>query len=169
MTALYVLANQYMELAEKLADADFDAQTIADTIESSGITDELSAKAQGLEYVARGALAHHDAIDAEIARLQALKAKRDKVAQGLRDYLLENMERAGIGRIECPMFSISLRRNPPAVEILDAAALPKEFWRTPEPKPPVAAPDKARIKEALARGEDVLGARLTQSTRLEVK
>lgn len=169
MTALYVLTNQYRELAEKLADADFDAQTVADTIEASGITDELSVKAQGIEYVARGALAHHDAIDAEIARLQALKAKRDKVAQGLRDYLKENMERAGIEKIECPMFSIGLRKNPPAVEVLDTAALPAAFWRTPEPKPPVASPDKSLIKAALQRGEDVPGARMTQSTRLEIK
>lgn len=169
MTALFVLTNQYLELAEKLADADFDAQTVADTIEASGITDELSVKAQGIEYVARGALSHHDAIDAEIARLQALKAKRDKVAQGLRDYLKDNMERAGIEKIECPMFSISIRKNPPSVEVFDTAMLPKELWRTPEPKPPVAAPDKARIKEALQHGEEVPGARLNQTTRLEVK
>jgi hypothetical protein len=169
MTALYVLSNQYRELAEKLADADFDAQTVADTIEASGITDELSVKAQGIEYVAREALAHHEAIDAEIARLQALKAKRDKLAQGLRDYLKANMERSGIEKIECPMFSIGIRKNPPAVEILDAATLPASFWRTPEPKPPVASPDKALIKAALQRGEDVPGARITQSTRLEIK
>jgi hypothetical protein len=169
MSALYVLTNQYLALAEKLADGDFDAQTVADTIEASGITDELSLKAQGIEYVARGTLAHHDAIDAEIARLQALKAKRDRLAQGLRDYLKENMERAGIEKIECPMFSISIRKNPPAVEVLDTSALPAAYWRTPEPRPPVAAPDKTSIKAALAKGEEVPGARLTQSTRLEVK
>lgn len=39
MTALYVLTNQYLALAEQLADGDFDATTIADTIEASGITD----------------------------------------------------------------------------------------------------------------------------------
>ncbi len=169
MSALYVLTNQYLALAEQLADGDFDAQTVADTIEASGITDELSVKAQGIEYVARGALAHHAAIDAEITRLQALKAQRDKVAQGLRDYLKVNMERAGIEKIDCPMFSISIRKNPPAVEVDDTSALPAAYWRTPEPKPPVAAPDKTAIKAALAKGEEVPGARLTQSTRLEVK
>ena len=168
MTALYVLTNEYLALAEKLADGDFDAQTVADTIEASGITDALAVKAQGLEYVARGAMAHHEAIDAEISRLQALKDKRSKVAQGLRDYLKDNMERAGIEKIECPMFSISIRKNPPSVEILDSLSLPKEFWRTPEPKPPVAAPDKAAIKAALQKGDEVMGAKLSQSTRLVV-
>ena len=152
MTALYVLTNDYLALAEKLADGDFDATTIADTIEASGITDELAVKAQGIEYVARGALAHHAAIDAEIARLTALRAKRDKVAQGLRDYLKDNMERAGIDKIECAMFSIGIRKNPPAVEVIDLVSLPAAYWRTPEPKPPVPAPDKAAIKAALQAG-----------------
>lgn len=169
MSALYVLTNQYLALAEKLADGDFDAQTVADTIEASGITDELSVKAQGIEYVARGALAHHAAIDAEITRLQALKAQRDRVAQGLRDYLKVNMERAGIEKIDCPMFSISIRKNPPAVEVDDTSALPAAFWRTPEPNPPVASPDKAAIKAALSKGETVPGARLVQNTRIEIK
>lgn len=169
MTALYVLTNQYLELAEKLADGDFDAQTIADTIEASGISDELAVKAQGIEFVARGAEAHHAAIDAEIARLTALKAHRQKVADGLRAYLKDNMERAGIEKIECPLFKLTIKKNPPSVEVIDPLSLPAEFWRTPEPKPPVAAPDKAAIKAALQDGKDVPGARLNQGTRLEVK
>lgn len=169
MTALYALTTQYLELAEKLAEGDFDAQTIADTIEASGITDELAIKAQGCEFIARGALAHHAAIDAEIARLQDLKASRERAAQAMREYIKSCMERAGIEKIECPLFKISIRSNPPAVEVTDPLSLPKEFWRTPEPKPPVAAPDKAAIKAALQSGVEVIGARLTQSTRLDIK
>lgn len=168
MTALYVLTNTYLALAERLADGDFDAQTIADTIEASGITDELSVKAQGIEHVARGAEAHNLAIDAEIARLQALKTQRTKVAAGLRSYLLDNMQRAGIEKIDCPLFSISIRKNPPSVEIIDQLSLPAKYMVTPEPKPPVAAPDKAAIKKAIAAGEDVPGARLVQGVRLNI-
>lgn len=168
MTALYVLSSRYLELAERLADGDFDLTTIEDTIEASGITDEIAVKAQGVEYVARGAEAHNAAIDAEIMRLQALKARRCKTAEGLRAYIKTSMEHAGIQKIECPMFSISIKHNPPAVEVIDSMSLPAEYWRTPEPKPPVAAPDKAAIKAALQAGKEVTGARLTQSTRLSV-
>lgn len=168
MTALYKLTNAYLELAEKLADGDFDAQTIADTIESSGISDELAVKAQGIEFVARGAESHNLAIDAEIARLQALKAHRNKVASGLRAYLLDNMQRADIEKIECPLFSISIRKNPPSVEIIDQLSLPSKFMVTPEPKPPVAQPDKSAIKKAIMAGEEVTGARLVQGVRLNI-
>lgn len=169
MTALYVITNNYLALAEKLADGDFDLQTIADTIEASGITDELAVKAQGIEFIAREAEKYGPMIDMEIDRLQALKASRAKVAQGLRDYLKSNMERAGIEKIECPLFKLSIKHNPPAVEITDTSSIPAEYWRTPEPKPPVAAPDKAAIKKALQSGIDVMGAKLTHGTRLEVK
>lgn len=168
MTALYALTNQYLALAEKLSDGDFDAATIADTIEASGITDEIAEKAQGLEYVARGAEAHNLAIDAEIARLQALKQHRMKVAAGLRGYLLDNMQRMQIERIDCPMFSISIRKNPPAVEIFDQLSLPAQFMVVPEPKPPVAPPDKKAIAAAIKAGQDVPGAKLVQGVRLNV-
>ena len=167
--ALYQLTNEYLALAEKLSEGDFDLQTIEDSIEASGITDELSIKAQGIEYVARGAEAYHAVIDAEIARLQALKASRDKVAAGLRAYLKSNMERAGIEKIECPFFKISIKKNPAAVEILDSLSLPSEYWRVPEPRPVMPTPDKAAIKKALDAGVDVIGARLVQGTRLDIK
>ena len=169
MTALYNISSQYLQLAETLADGDFDIATIDDTIEASGLIDEFADKAQALEFVARMASAHHTAIDAEIARLTALKAKRESIAAGVRKYLLDNMQRTGITKLTCPLFSISIANNPPATEVYDPLSLPPEFWRTPEPKPPVAAPDKAAIKTALQSGHNVPGAMLAQSQRLVVK
>jgi len=168
MTALYELTGQYRLLAERLADMDMDAQTIADTIEASGLMDDLQTKAQGVLMIAQGAESHNATIDAEIARLQALKAQRTKTAQGLRDYLLTNMLASGIEKIECPLFKISIRKNPPAVEILDQFDIPSALMVTPEPKPVVAAPDKSAIKKLLLAGSVVPGAQLTQGVRLVI-
>lgn len=169
MSSLFNLTGQYLALAHQLADADFDAATVADTIDASGIVDDIATKVQNIEHVARGAEAHNAAIDAEIARLQALKAHRVKVAQGLRDYIKQNMLTLGIERIECQLFQISIRNNPPAVDIYDPLSLPAEYMVTPEPKPPVAAPDKKAIAKAIKAGVEVPGARLIQSARLSVQ
>ncbi len=165
---LYEISGQYRQLAERLADMDLDAATVADTIEASGLTDALQEKAQGVELVARAAEMHCPAIDAEIARLQALKAHRQKIAQGLRDYLKHNMEAAGIERIECPLFKLSIKKNPPAVEVLDERQIQSEYWYTPIPKPPEAKIDKKMIAARIKAGHEVPGARLVQHTRLEV-
>jgi len=166
--SLFVLSNQYLELANKLANLDLDAETVADTIEGSGIVDSLQDKATTIEHVARGAEANNAAIDAEIARLTALKAHRVKVASGLRQYLLDNMQRMGIEKIECPLFQISIKKNPPAVDVFDTINLPPEFMVVPEPAPVVARPDKAAIKKALQEGKEITGARLVQGVRLSI-
>jgi hypothetical protein len=169
MNNLFVLSNQYLELAGRLSELDLDTATIEDTIEASGIVDEFKDRAQALEFVARGATAHDGAIDAEIARLTSLKARRAAVAAGVRKYLLDNMQRTGITKIECPLFAISIQNNPVAVEVFDQLSLPASYIRTPEPKPPLPAPDKAAIKAALQAGTDVPGCKLTQSQRLVIK
>lgn len=164
---LYQLSGQYRQLAEQLATMDLDAQTVADTIEASGLTDALQEKAQGVELVARAAEIHCPAIDNEIARLQALKAHRQKIAQGLRDYLKAQMEVAGIERIECPLFKLTIKKNPPAVEVLDDKQVPAEFWVNPPPTLPPARIDKKAIAVAIKAGREVAGAKLVQNTRLE--
>ena len=165
---LYEISGQYAQLAQRLSDMDMDAQTIADTIESTGLTDALQEKAQGVLLVAKSAEVYIPAIDAEIERLQALKAKHQKVAQGLRDYLKLNMEHAGIDRIDCPLFSVTLKKNPPAVDVFDDTQVPSEYWVTPEPKPVVAAISKTLLGKALKAGSDIPGARLVQSSRLAI-
>lgn len=163
---LYQLSGAYLQLAHTLADGDFDAQTIADSIEASGITDEIVVKAQNIEHIARAAESHHLAIDAEIARLQALKAQRQRTANGLRSYLKSAMEMAGIERLECDLFKISIAKNPAAVDIFDPLSLPAVYMVVPEPKP--AMPDKKAIAAAIKAGQEVPGARMTQGTRLKV-
>ena len=169
MVSLYEMAAEYRALAEKLADGDFDPATIADTIEASGLVDDLASKAQNIEYVARTLEADTPTMLAEIDRLKARIAGKLKMAQGLRDYLLVCMQSADLQKIETPMFSFSQRKNPPAVVLEDEKLLPTEFWRTPEPKPPVAVPDKVAIKSALQAGKDVPGAKLVQGIKLAIK
>lgn len=164
--ALYTLATEYRVLLDRLADGDFDLQTIEDTIEASGLTDEIMVKAQGLECVARALEQYSPYRRSEIARLQALDAADLKKAQALRDYLKDNMIACGIDKIESPLFKLRLQNNPPAVDIFEPGLVPSEFMKQPEPPPP--SPDKTAIKAALKAGIDVQGCKLTQGVRLVV-
>lgn len=165
--ALYSLAGQYQQLSDRLSDMDLDATTIADTIEASGLTDDIAVKAQGIECVARTLELHNPALEAEINRMIDLRNSRAKKAQGLRDYLKTNMQACGIDKIDSPLFSIRLQNNPPAVDVFEPGLLASEYMRrAPQPPP---APDKAAIKAALVAGKDVQGARLVQGVSLRVR
>jgi len=74
----------------------------------------------------------------------------------------------GIEKIECPLFQISIKKNPPAVEVFDTINLPAEYMVVPEPKPLIAQPDKKRLAADLKAGKEITGARLVQGVRLNI-
>jgi len=92
----------------------------------------------------------------------------ERQAANLEEYLLVNMQRAGIQKIEstqAPFFRISLRKNPPKVVIDSEDELPWEFKR----EKTIIEADKALIKDALKQGLTVAGAHLEQTERVEIK
>ena len=165
MTALYELAAEYRADAEKLADMDLDEQTLADTLE--GLGGELEVKAQNVVMFTRNLEATAAAIKDAEAQMAARRKALENRAAGLRRYVLENMQFAGIQKIECPFFKLSIRDNPAAVEIYEPGLIPAQFMKQPEPPPP--SPDKTAIKAAITAGTEVPGAKLTKGTRLEIK
>ena len=165
MTQLYLLAHEYRAAADQLADMELDERTVADTLE--GMAGELEVKAANVAMMARNLEATASAIKAAEAQMAQRRKVLERRVEWLRRYLLESMQHAGIKRVECPQFVLSVRDNPVAVDVFELALVPAEFMRQPEP-PPVA-PDKKAIKDALAAGTDVPGCRITKTQRLEIR
>lgn len=165
MTALYELAREYRDAAETLADLDLDEQTLADTLE--GMSGELEVKAQNVIMFTRNLESTAAAIKEAEAQMAARRKALENRAAGLRRYVLENMQFAGVQKIECPWFTLSVRDNPAAVEIFEPGLIPAEYMTQPAPPPP--APNKTAIKAAINAGTEVPGAKLTNGTRLEIK
>jgi hypothetical protein len=162
---LYDIASEYKAACEVLADLDLDPQTVTDTLE--GMSGELEVKAANVVGFTRNLEALAVAIKAEEERLSSRRKAVEKRAASLSAYVLSCMQVAGVQKIEGPRFRIAVRDNPPAVDVFDAAQVPAEFMRKPEPPPP--AVDKAAVKDALKAGKDVPGCRMTQGKRLEVR
>lgn len=165
MTALYDIAAEYREAADKLADLDLDPQTVADTLE--GLSGELEVKAQNVAFFARNLEATASAIKQAEADMAARRKSLEKRAEGLRQYIFTSMQVAGIEQIECPHFRLSIKKNPAAVDIYEPGLVPAEFMTTPVAPDP--APDKKAIADAIRAGREVAGAKLTQGARLEIK
>lgn len=163
--ALYQLADEYAVAVQKLSDLDLDDQTVADTLE--GLAGALELKATNVAMFARNLEATAESIKQAESSMAARRKAIENRANGIREYLKLNMEKAGITKIECPHFKLAIRDNPPAVVIDMPGEIPEAFMRQPEPPPP--APDKKAIAEALRAGQDVPGAHLERGKRLEIK
>ena len=162
---LYELVAQHQDLARLAEEEELDPQALADTLE--GLEGQIELKAQSVAMVVRNLEADAEAI-AEAAKQMQLRARRlEERADAIKTYLLTNMQATGITKISCKYFTISLRKNPPRVDISDEAAIPDRFRVWPDPPPP--AIDRKALLEALKKGEAVPGAGIAQSERVEIR
>jgi hypothetical protein len=164
-TPLYELVEYKREL-EALSDSDeLTPEALAEALEAiqGDIQVKVTNVAKFIRNVEVDAVAIREAGKAMLERAARLERRADAV----RNYLLWQMQAAGISKVECPWFKIARRLNPPAVQIDDESALPPGFIVTPPPPEP--RPDKIRIRDALKAGEPVPGAHLLQTERLEIR
>lgn len=162
---LYKIADQYANAVEKLSEEDLPAEVINDTLDA--LQGDLQTKATNVAMYAQNLESLANQIkEAERSMAHRRKVLENKVAS-IRQYIKENMERAGISKIECPYFKISIKKNPPSIEIYDEAAIPEVYKKQPEPPPPIV--DKKMIAEVIKGGATVDGARMNQGTRLSIE
>lgn len=163
--SLYVIAAEHRQMVERLMDTQDDSQAIADTIEAESYP--LEVKAQNVAYAVRNLEAAAAAIKEAEKQMADRRKSIENRAMHVKEYLKTCMEVAGVKKIDCPHFALTIKNNPASVDVFEPGLVPAEFMRQAEPPPP--APDKKAIKAELDAGKDVPGAKIVQGTRLEIK
>ena len=161
---LYALTDEYRALMDLAADPEADPESFDGALQN--IQGDITDKAIAVASVARNLEAFAGQIDAAVADMTVRAQSARNRAARVRAYLLGGLESAEISKIESPYFVVSIKKNPPAVEISDDADIPPDLCRV---IPATTKPDRAAIKKALQAGEAVDGCRLVQSKRLDIK
>ncbi len=165
---LFQIAAEYRHITDVLMDAGVDEQTLTDTLE--GESWPLELKAQNYGFVIRNLQATAASIKEAEKQMADRRKSIEKRAEALTERLKTGLEIARITKLDCPHFALTVKKNPPSVDVWDEKQIPALYIRTPEPPPPPeAVPDKAAIKAAICAGIDVPGAQMAQGTRLEIK
>jgi predicted nuclease with TOPRIM domain len=157
---LYELTDNYMQLVE-MADQ-LDEETFRNTLES--IQDSIEDKVENTAKVIKSIEADVLAIKEEEKRLKERRQALESRIDNIKDYLKEQLEKAGIDKVKRPTFTVSIQNNPPKAEIVDEKSLPLEFM-IPQP----AKVDKRAILEKLKSGEHVPGAALVQERGVRIR
>lgn len=164
MTALYELAASYRHLSDKLRDIDLPDEVVADTLEAE--SGEITEKGINVAKMFRNMEADAEKIeDAAKDMMDRACAIRKRSAK-LKQYLFDNMMLAGISKIECPWFVISIKQNPESVTVEDEASIPRDYFKE---IPATYKLDKTLVKKAIKDGYEVPGCHLQRTTRLEIK
>jgi Siphovirus Gp157 len=190
MTApLYEISKELAQINDELIEAQGEmSQELEQRLDSLNLS--LVEKATGIRKII--AMVEADALgrNAEIKRLQAISKIHDNGLERLKAYIKKNMEVADKKKIETPIGTFTIAKNPASVDInkdilLDMALtdLPYPDNITPEEVainmtpaeyrisvPATWTPDKKLIKAALEEGYDVPGWKLiTDKTNLRIK
>ena len=177
MPSLFVLADEYREAADKLAQMDLPAEVVRDTLD--GLAGELEAKASNVAMFVRSLQATTEKMTEAIANIEARKAVIERRAKEITEWLHTSMVKAGINSIDSPYLALKLKKLPGRIEITQSDLVPDEYKTVPpipEPRPDLRA-IKAAIEqeEAAAKLEKrepvnpVPGATIIKGTRLEIK
>ena len=159
---LYEVTKDIEEMLEK---TEPDDEYFNDTMESLQIN---------WEEKAGGVSAYIGNLEATVAAIKnAEKNMADrrksilKKVESFKKYLMDNMDRLNIDKIETEYFVAKIKKNPPKVVINNEEEVPEDFWD----KQVKWVINKTKIKEAL-KGDgkiNVKGAEIVQSRRLVIK
>lgn len=157
---LYELTDDYLNLLEVAEE--LDEETFQNTLEA--IEDAIEDKVENTAFLIRNLEADIKTLKDEEKRLKGRRqALENKVAR-MKDYLFEQLEKAGIDRVKRPLITVSIQNNPPSVKVIDEKLIPSNFMIPQEPKM-----DKKGILERLKNGEKIPGVELQQTRGLRIR
>ena len=151
---LYEISKEFNELQNM----DLPTEVINDTLQ--GIKLDLKDKAQNISHLITGWNNDIDAITKEVKRLNDMKRVRTNRINAVKEYLSSNMEQMDIDKIECNLFSITLKKSGSETVIID-----DENELLAEYKNIKYTPNKTAIKQAIKDGYAVKGAHLVPTKR----
>ncbi|OQP13181.1 siphovirus Gp157 family protein [Geobacillus thermoleovorans] len=157
---LYELTENYTKLLEMAEEMDTDA--IVDTLEA--LQEAIEDKAENIAKLIRNLEADVKVIRDEEKRLAERRQVIENKIERLKSYLQEQLEIAGIEKVKRPTITVSIRKNPPSVDVIDETLIPADFL-IPQP----AKVDKRAILERLKNGEHVPGAALKQTKGVQIR
>ena len=114
--------------------------------------------------VYRQILSDAQACREEEKRLSERKKRLENSAEKLKELMFDGMKIADVKKIHRPEFDISIKKNPPSLQIDPNAQIPIEYYKTQDP-----ILDKVLLKEDVKSGLFIEGVQLVQVERLEIK
>lgn len=155
---LYELTGNYQQLLE-LAD-EADPQAFEDTL--STLQDEINHKAENIAKVIKTLEAEVKALEEEKKRLENRITSRKNKIQRLKDYLQDNLEKAGIQKVKGKTFTVWVQ-NSERVEVSDENTIPEQYFVLKRQL------SKSAIKEAIENGQQVSGAEIVKNTSIRIR
>lgn len=140
MPRLYELSDQYNALSQLLENTESEEADLTEGL--NNITDQFNVKAENIGKLILSLAGDITTIQTEEERLAKRKGVIGRQLDYLKSYLHQEMLATNNETIKGTLLTISFRKNPASVSIVDQEAIPEEFrYKIPE----TWQPDKKHI------------------------
>lgn len=165
---LYELVSDFNEFMARVEEGDVPEEAIVDTLESIELA--IEAKADNLACFLKNLDAEITAIKIEENRLAERRRSKEKTYARVKEYLAENLHRAGVDKMETIRAKITFRKSE-SVEIGDEDAFIEWAEKERDELLTYSAPgiNRIAIKRALKGGDEIPGASIVISQNLQIK
>ncbi|HLG26515.1 MAG TPA: siphovirus Gp157 family protein [Paenisporosarcina sp.] len=156
---LYEMSANYQQILSLIEDGQ---EGLEDTLES--LTDAIEDKVENIGKLIKTIDAEAAGLKAEEQRLADRRKSLENNTKRLKLYAEQSMQDAGMKKIKGQLFTFSIQKNPPSLEVSNDSVIPEIFFTEQEP-----LLNKAALKEALKDGQVIDGAYLVQKESLRIK
>ena len=162
---LYNITNKFVELMNKAQEGELTEQEYNELGEE--LAKELQNKSSNIIGYIRNSELLIEAMKAEEKRIADIRKTGEAKLEKFKQYVLENMERLGLSKIQTELGALSVSKNPLSVEIENEDEVPNEFKTIVQ----TTKIDKTAIKNHFKEtGEIVAGTRIIDDkTSLRIK
>ena len=166
MSSLYELSDAYKRLRDMEEEIDGETlteKTYLDTLES--IEEPLKDKANNIAKLIKKLTSDVAEKKEKIAVWQGSKKTDENKAEWLKHYLTQELDHAGIKKLETEDFILSPRNFKASTVVESLDLLPDKFKNTKVE----VTPDKSEIYTAIKAGDEVPGAHLEPNRNVVIK
>lgn len=159
MSSLYELTNQFQLAVAHLDEMELEQDLYQDTLDS--IQAPLEQKVENIVKYVRSLEALAEAKKAEAKRLSESAAGDLKKIEWFKNYMADNLQKAGINKMQAGVFALSFRKGSEVVELSDNLdgyidLIPEKF------KKYKVDINKTEVKKALKAGAEIPGVSLVR-------
>ncbi len=155
---LYELTEAYRRIQDAEDDS-FEA-ALAD------LQDAIDVKADGVARIIRSLEGEAEVFEAKAKRLSEKARARANRADGLKAYLLANLEAVGLKQVKGSLFTVAIQDSPPRLNVIEMDAIP-DSWRVYPPS--TWRPDARAIIQLWRDGQVVPGTEVVVGKHLRIR
>lgn len=156
---LYDLTQSYRQVLDLIEEGD---ERFLDTLES--LDEAIEDKTENYGKVIKSVEAGIEGLKTEEKRLADRRKFMENSVKRMKENIEQSMIETGKKKIKGSLFTFSIQKNPPSVEIIDEKHIPQGFWIPQEPKL-----NRKELLDELKHGHEVNGVQLKQTESLRIR